>query len=162
MFNKRTLYKGGVLGALAASYLLGSVTLGGAFAQQPPPQPAPMTQQAGPGQQTQEPNYRGSIQVPANAAGTNEQAEGQALQSLARITADQARQAALAQFPNANVSGVQLENENGSLVYSVRLTDAQGQQREVKADAGNAQVLRVGSGADSGERQRAEGPETED
>ncbi len=141
---KRVFYGSGAAGAFVAAFLLGSVTLGGAFAQGPSPQPSPQaTAQAGSDQQEQQPNDTGSIQVPQNQPGQNEQDEAAALQSQARITADQAKAAALAQLPGATVHAVALENENGSLVYSVQLTDAAGKVQDVKVDAGNARVLHV-------------------
>lgn len=36
---------------------------------------------------------------------------------------------------------VELDNENGSLVYSVQLTDSTGKGQDVKVDAGTGQVL---------------------
>ncbi len=153
MLNKRTLYSGGFLGALAAAFLVGSLTLGSAFANQP--QPVAGADQAESSQETQDPGYHGSIQVPQSQANQSEQTETAALQGLAQITADQARQAALVQFPGANVSTVTIENENGSLVYSVQLTNAQG-PHDVKVDAGTGQVLHV----DAGDQEGPEGSET--
>lgn len=148
---KHVLHGSGVAGALVAAFLLGSVTLGGAFAQGPSPQTSPpATAQAGSDQQDQQPSYASSIQVPQNQPGQNEHDEAAALQSQAKITADQAKTAALAQFPGATVHAVALENENGSLVYSVQLTDAAGKAQDVKVDAGNARVLHVEAGGPGG------------
>lgn len=61
---KRVLYSTGAIGGLAAAYLLGSVTLGGAFAQTPPPALTQQTAPAGPDQLDHQPSYSGSIQVP--------------------------------------------------------------------------------------------------
>lgn len=61
--------------------------------------------------------------------------ESAKLQTLAKITAQQARQ-----FAEANQGGkannVKLENEDGNVVYAVAIG-----QKEVKVDAGNGRVL---------------------
>lgn len=107
--------------------------------------------------------YRSSIQVPdddkekgesaeeaegAEKAGEAEEAEGAEehgdvarYQSLARITADQARSAALAKVPGTALS-VELENEDGNLVYGVTVKTTAG-ERDVKVDAGNGTVLHI-------------------
>ncbi len=65
------------------------------------------------------------------------QQEQAKLQSLAKITPQQAQQAAETHVGNgAKASGVKLENENGNLVYAVEIG-----QQEVKVDAGNGKVL---------------------
>lgn len=61
------------------------------------------------------------------------------------VTADQAKAAALVQFPGATVISVQLDDENGQLVYSVELTDASGVSQDVKVDAMTGTVLPAGS-----------------
>ncbi|MBD2316385.1 PepSY domain-containing protein [Phormidium tenue] len=57
------------------------------------------------------------------------------LRALAKITPQQAQQAAEATVAGKATS-VKLENEDGSLVYSVAIA-----QQEVKVDAGNGRVL---------------------
>ena len=120
----------------------------------------------------QDPKYKSSIQVPnddkgereeagegdekaegneaAEASEANEQnettspaeqAEAAQYQKLARITADQARSAALASVPGTATS-VELENEDGNLVYGVTVKVAGG-EKDVKVDAGNGKVLQV-------------------
>lgn len=64
-----------------------------------------------------------------------EQQEALKLQSFAKITPQQAQQAAETSI-GGKTSRVKLENENGNLVYAVEIG-----QREVKVDAGNGQVL---------------------
>lgn len=133
-------------GALTGAYLLGSLTLAPAFAQTPTPAP-PATRQAEQ-QHDQQPSYAGSIQVPrqpdqTGAAEQSDQQEAQALASLAKITPDQANQAALAQFPGATLTKTELDDENGSLVYSVHLADSAGTAQDVKVDAGNGTVLQT-------------------
>ncbi|HEV7595573.1 MAG TPA: PepSY domain-containing protein [Gemmatimonadaceae bacterium] len=70
-----------------------------------------------------------------------EQAEAAQYQKLARITAAQARSAALASVPGT-ATGVELENEDGNLVYGVTIKTTAG-EKDVKVDAGNGKVLQV-------------------
>jgi uncharacterized membrane protein YkoI len=78
----------------------------------------------------QVPTYACSIKVP--------EPEPRDLSSLAKIKADQAMAAAQAAFPGAAVKKVELDNENGCLVYSLELSNG----GEVLVDAGNGAVLR--------------------
>jgi uncharacterized membrane protein YkoI len=64
-----------------------------------------------------------------------EQQEDKKLQALAKITAEQAKQAAETSVGD-KASSVKLENEDGNLVYAVEIG-----QKEVKVDAGNGKVL---------------------
>jgi uncharacterized membrane protein YkoI len=75
------------------------------------------------------------------ATSPDEQAEASRYQSLARITAAQARSAALASVPGT-ATGVELENEDGNLVFGVTVKTAAG-EKDVKVDAGNGKVLHV-------------------
>lgn len=75
------------------------------------------------------------------ATSPKEQAEAARYQKLARITADQARSAALAAVPGTATS-VELENEDGNLVYGVSVKTSAG-ERDVKVDAGNGKVLHI-------------------
>ena len=75
-----------------------------------------------------------------------EGAESERLKSLARITPEQARDAALAQVPGT-VKKVELENEDGNVVYSVEVKMAQGES-DVKVDAGDGRVLHVEQGGE--------------
>ena len=70
-----------------------------------------------------------------------EGAESERLKSLARITSEQAQAAALAQVPGT-VKKVELENEDGNLVYGVEIKTANGES-DVKVDAGDGRVLHV-------------------
>ena len=76
------------------------------------------------------------------AESSAEKAEAAQYQKLARITADQARAAAVRAVPGT-VETVELENEDGNLVYGVEVKTASG-DRDVKVDAGNAKVLFIG------------------
>jgi uncharacterized membrane protein YkoI len=75
------------------------------------------------------------------AESPKEQAEAARYQSLARISAAQARSAALASVPGT-AGSVELENEDGNLVYGVTVKTTGG-ERDVKVDAGNGKVLHV-------------------
>jgi len=96
----------------------------------------------------QYPSYTGSVPAPEDAedeAETNdgdagEAEETKALESLATTTPQEATAAATAAVPGT-AGAVELENENGYVVYSVEVTTADGTTVEVKIDAGNAAVL---------------------
>ncbi len=88
-------------------------------------------------QEVQDPADQGSIAVKETANEPSEQDENQALAGLAKITADQARQIAETKI-GGTASDVKLENENGTLVYAVKIAN-----QEVKVDAGNGSVPRV-------------------
>jgi uncharacterized membrane protein YkoI len=70
-----------------------------------------------------------------------EGAESERLKGLARITPEQAQAAAVAQVPGT-VKKVELENEDGNLVYGVEIKTANGES-DVKVDAGDGRVLHV-------------------
>ena len=109
----------------------------------------------------QSPSYSASITVPEQD-GVSEQAEAAALAAKATVTPAQATDAALAAVPGT-AGKAELDNENGSLVYSVEVTKADGTSADVVVDAGNAKVL--AKDADAGEADEkggAEGSETPD
>jgi len=67
---------------------------------------------------------------------------GAHLKALAKITPEQARKAALSRMPDATIKEIELDREDGYLVYDVDLiSDGEGQ--EVLIDAGNGAVLRT-------------------
>jgi len=76
-----------------------------------------------------QPAYTGSVKV-----GDHEPAD---LGKLATVTVDQASAAAVAVNPGATAVKVELDNENGYLVYSVELSNG----ADVKVDAGTGKVL---------------------
>lgn len=142
---KRILYGSGAMGVLAAGYLLGSVSLSGAFAQTAStPTNTTQSQTAPAAKEQAEANEQG---------GANEQAESAALASQAKITADQANTAAIAQFAGGTVKKTELDSESGTVVYSVKLTDSAGKSQEVKVDATSGKVLQA-------QAEGNEGPET--
>jgi uncharacterized membrane protein YkoI len=148
---KRILYGSGAVGVLTAGYLLGSVSLAGAFAQTAPTPTTPAQSQTAPAASGQgEATDKGGA---AEQGGANEQAETAALASQAKITADQANAAALAGFAGGTVKKTELDSENGTVVYSVQLTDSAGKKQDVKVDATSGKVLQA-------QADGPEGPET--
>ena len=116
------------------------------------PKPATTANQE---ENVQEPSYIGSISVSENTS-------DQALAGMAKISSSDAESAALVQFPGATVLSTQIESENGYLVYSIKLQTASG-IKNVKVDAGDAQILYTGSGGgvESPEHEAPESGETE-
>lgn len=115
--------------AVGLTLLAGTVGGGIALAQTP----------TGSGQdQIETPAYTGSITVDqTRTEGMSEADESAALQGQATITAEQAQAAAEAANAGAKATKVELDNENGVLVYSVQLDNG----LDVKVDAGNGSIL---------------------
>lgn len=96
------------------------------------------------------PAYQASITVPTDQGtadgetADDEAAESADLAGLAKIDETQARDAALAAVPGRVVK-VELDNENGNVVYSVEVDTGKGVV-DVKVDAGNGTVLHQESG----------------
>lgn len=65
-----------------------------------------------------------------------------ALMDMAKITLEQARDAALAAVPGATFKEGDLETEDGFLVYEIELIE-NGKEVDVLVDAGDASVLEV-------------------
>lgn len=91
--------------------------------------------------------YASSITVADSGHETDDAAEAGTLAQIATISADQASQAALAAVPGT-VDKVELDNENGSVVYSVEIRTDAG-LIDVKVDAGTGAIL--AQEADDGE-----------
>jgi uncharacterized membrane protein YkoI len=125
-----------VLAAIAVAAGIGAGAAGVAAAASDSSSPSTSSSEAD--GQHQDPNYQSSVRAPEQD-GQNEADEDSALQALATISPDQARQAALAAVPGT-AGKVALENENGNVVYSVEIT-ANGITTDVKIDAGNGDVL---------------------
>ncbi len=163
--------------------LLGSAGLAGAATGGSPAQHVPAGQQqaapaaergraegkeAADGRERDEPSYTASITVDDTSEPANEADEDAKLAALATVTPDAAVRAALAAHPG-KVTDVQLENENGNVVYSVIVDTTQG-GIDVKVDAGNAKILNsetddgdgeTHGGADDEQDSSREGPGTE-
>lgn len=85
-------------------------------------------------------HYNASIMVnESQYEGITEAEEVIALQELAVITADDAVAIAIAAYPGTAAIQVELDNENGAVVYSVELDNG----LDIKVDAGNGGILRV-------------------
>jgi len=162
-FMRRLVVGTGLGGMLVASAIFGGMVSSSVAAQTPAtgqPMATPSVTVTMPSQDhtnvdVQSPHYSGTITIPQNSTSSdeNEQTEAAALQSLAKITAEQAKNAALSQFPGAVVTKVELDNENGVLVYSVHLTDASGTRHDVKVDAGSGKVLGI-EAQDAGDHEK--------
>jgi uncharacterized membrane protein YkoI len=76
----------------------------------------------------------------------NEQAK---LQQAATLTQDQATASALQQVPGT-VKSVELEDENGTVVYGVQIVDANGKGYDVKVDAKTGTVLKSDNESNDG------------
>jgi uncharacterized membrane protein YkoI len=178
---KKVLAGTGIAAVLTAGFLLGSLTLGPVFAQTQHTNPPAQTVVQSPSdddtaeakvkeadmdevdeqveEQTEvdeQSQYTGSIQVDdAQYDGMSEADEAAALQSKATISAADAETAALAANPGATVVKTELDNENGSVVYSVELSNG----NDVKVDAGNGQILHTEVGGVDSEGE-VEGQET--
>lgn len=87
----------------------------------------------------QEPKLDGSITV-EEVEGESEQEESARLSKQADIMQEQAENAALKAVPG-EITETELGNENGSLIWEVEITQANGSQVEVKVDAANGTVL---------------------
>lgn len=87
----------------------------------------------------QEPAYTGSIALDETTLdGLTEDEECATLISLSTVTADEARIAAETESGSVAVK-VEIDDENGYLVYSVEMQDGS----EVKVDAGSAAILYI-------------------
>ncbi|MGC8960520.1 MAG: PepSY domain-containing protein [Chloroflexia bacterium] len=132
-----------VAGALVGiALLVGALGIRTALAQTPTPPtpPAAIQEEAGPDDPVQSPSYTGSIAVDqARFEGVSEADETTALQEMATISAEQAKAAAEAANPGAKAVKVELDDENGVLVYSVELDNG----LDVKVDAGNGAILHI-------------------
>ncbi|MEJ6485652.1 PepSY domain-containing protein [Nostoc punctiforme UO1] len=83
-----------------------------------------------------------------------EQQEDKKLQALAKITAEQAKQAAETSV-GTKASSVKLENEDGNLVYAVEIA-----QKEVKVDAGDGKVLYTENANQENDKDEASRPKS--
>jgi hypothetical protein len=150
-----------ITGGLTVGALLGGYGIASAQSGSTSPT-APASSQSG---ETDSPTVKSSITAPNGpdqAGGENDAAESAALAKLAKITPAQAQAAALAAHPGT-AEKVELENDNGSLVYAVAVRTSTG-LLDVKVDAGNAAVLAVETDNEAGgaEGKGAKDAETND
>ena len=95
----------------------------------------------------QKANHTGSIQI----TGDDEAVQAE----MTKISLDSAVSKALKAVPG-KVLKVELENENGSLVYGVEIAKADHQIADVKVDAGNGKVLKIDADQDNHEGHKGE------
>ncbi|NMR21223.1 PepSY domain-containing protein [Cellulomonas fimi] len=96
----------------------------------------------------QDPSFTGTVPAPPDGEDgteTDDDAAGEAqearvLEPLATTTAQEAAAAATAAVPGT-AGAVELENENGYVVYNVEVSSPDGTTVQVKVDAGNGSVL---------------------
>lgn len=122
------------LGLLAGTATIAAATSAGSSQSNRPT----TTESAGDSHQDESPAYTGSVTAPEQDGGS-EADEAKSLEALATISPDQASAAAASAVPGT-VDKVELDNENGSVAYSVEIQTANGTV-DVKIDAGNGDVL---------------------
>jgi len=93
---------------------------------------------------------QGTIRLP------NEGNQEAAQASLAKITVQQAISAALSR-QSGTVLRVELQNEDGFLVYNVELASADKKVHEIKVDAGDGSILRIDVDSADRETENEEG-----
>lgn len=135
---RKSVKRTAVIGAVAAGLVLGGVGIAAAS--------------TGPEAKETETPVAGTIAAPADSADTETEgateaeenaqdaAEAQALEALATTTAEEAEAAALGAAPGT-VRFIELEEEDGFVVYEVKVEASDGTVTEVIIDAGNASVL---------------------
>ncbi len=167
----------------AGAVALAALALGGGTAlaaQQSTAPQAPQAAQAGQAakqEDQQEPSFKGTVAAPPEANNSDaaegkegkgrdvaekqkEAAESQQLRALAKIDQKTAEQSALRAVPGT-VKGADLGNENGFVVYDVKIQDQGGKVTDVKVDADNGRVLAQEAGDNEGSK-AAEDPEQND
>jgi uncharacterized membrane protein YkoI len=97
-------------------------------------------------------NQKGSIQI-------NNKDEAQ-FAGTAKISMDSAMNEALKQVPG-KVLRVELENENGYLVYGVEIAKPDHQIVDVKVDAGNGKILKIDQDSKEGHEGEDEGEDSD-
>ena len=137
--------------AVALGLVLGSVGIAAA-ATGPSREPGAPAEEA---TEVEEPAYIGSVEAPAEDESLTEAEEAAQLEGLAGITADEAAAAAAAAV-GGDVTQVELDNENGTVVYSVEIADAAGVDVDVKVDAGDGAILDQQADDDAGEDDEAD------
>jgi len=162
MGDERTSKRRWAIPGLAATTALVAVLGGTAAAQQSAPADRQATQETQ--EDRQEPTLNGSVTAPEGPEEVSEDLEAAQLQQLPGLISEQEAVAA-ATADGGTADAASLEDENGSVVYEVAVTAADGTVQEVTVDAGNGQILAreaddEGSGANDDEGSEAdEGPE---
>lgn len=149
---KRTKVKALVLGTV---FLLGSIGFGFSQGGNPGSSQQGTSQYAGQQQQA----YKGSIAVAQSQTDENYAEMPANLEKMAKISLQQALQAAVNANSGASAVGAELGNENGFLIYSVSLNNG----LDVKVDAGTGQIVHTEkAGTDHHEHHAEEGSSEEE
>lgn len=144
-------------GAAAVGLTFGVAALAGAATSPDQIAPSPPSAEA---DGDQDPMLNGSIQAPDDES-LSEANEAKSLEGLATISPADAEAAAAFAVPGGTAESVELGNENGSVAYEVEVTDASGQEIEVKVDAGNGDVLATENESDETDEAEEGGDEPE-
>ncbi|MHB8645283.1 MAG: PepSY domain-containing protein [Thermomicrobiales bacterium] len=84
----------------------------------------------------------GGIAISAAGTATNtEIAEAPIDPSTVTTTADQAKAAVLANYPGGKIGQVELQDENGALVWGVIVTDSSGKVHDIKVAGNRDQIV---------------------
>ncbi len=153
---KKLIVGSGATAALLGAFLMGGVALNHASAAPPATPGTPTAVVQGEAPDTTEVTDTTGAADTTEAPDTAEATAPAINPAQVPTTADQAQAAALAQFPGATITQVELQDENGAPVWGVTLTDAGGAAQDVKIDGTSGQVL----GAQADGPDGAEGPET--
>lgn len=146
-----------MIAAATAAALLTLGAGGTAIAAQQDTTQATGGQQQGQQAEERDPNIKGTIPAPAEQGEQDEAAESKQFEGLAKIDQKAAEEAALAAVPGT-VKDIQLEDENGFVVYGVEVQASDGTLQEVIVDAGSGEVL-VQEKADNEANEGPEGSE---
>ena len=130
---KKLVIGSGATAALLGAFLMGGVALNHVSA-------APLASSAPSAVVSTSPSSAPAT-APSEAPNPAEASEPALNPAQVKTTADQARAAALAKFPGATVTQVELQDENGALVWGVELTDASGAVQDVKVDGNSGQIV---------------------
>jgi uncharacterized membrane protein YkoI len=101
----------------------------------------------------QQTKHTGSIQIKSD--------DEAGFAGMAKISLDSAVKVALTAVPG-KILKVELENENGYLVYSVEVVKANRQISDVKIDAGDGRVLKIETDQKDSENQEGEDSDNEE
>ena len=108
-------------------------------------------------------HYSSSVTIHGSTLdGMHEISEAQELAQLtrlAKITEGQARASAIKLVGEA-INKVELENENGNIVYSIEVVK-NNMKRDVKVDAGNGKILKIDESIDNGKENEIDKKETD-
>jgi uncharacterized membrane protein YkoI len=94
----------------------------------------------------------------SNQTEVSDKAEQKQLEKDAKLTKQESIDIALKEV-QGNASDVELEDEDGVIIYSVEVTDDQGQKHEIAVDANTGKILKIE--ADDEESEKEDGEEND-